>query len=284
MRELWWVDPELESQLTRVSAFDVARWSQVAADATWLSSDRQSGVARVESPVPLLVKWRHTLARRRGKTLGRASKERREARAYLRLARRGMKTPMPWAVGERRQRGRLVGSVLIRPFHEHCVDAREKARDDPSVLERLGQDLRSWHDTGFRHGDCYPKNVLVPDSGAPPLPLGCPAARFVPRSTKADRRRRKDLAQWAAGVLEAAPERSPFAFLESYCQAPGLDAARLQKAVRPHFDRILKQKERREVTREAREGETPPRPVPLREDATRSRRIALASLEQAQPH
>ena len=236
------------------------------------------------------MKWRAHRCRSAGrKTFGpRVEASVSEARAYLRLAA---------ARGEgARCRGRSASGASgdasswaacsIRPFHEQLrrralPKARHGARRS---WRRSPRDLRAWHDTGFRHGDCYPKNVLLPDSGAPPLPLGCPAARFVARGTKADRRRRKDLAQWAAGVLEAAPEQSPFAFLEAYCQAPGLDAARLQKVVRPHFDRILKQKERRDATREAREGGTPPRPVPLREDATRSRRLALASLDQPQPH
>ena len=279
MSEAWWIESEIEGQLLRTAPFDVAAWSKVAAGATWLSSDRQSAAAKVVTPAgPLLVKWRHTVPKRRRKTTWRASKERREARAYLELGALGVKAPVPWAVGERRRRGVLVGSVLVRPFHEGCRDARELSHGDGSLVETLARDLRAWHDAGFRHGDCYPKNVLVPDSGTAPFPVGCPAARFRPSGTRPDRHRRKDLAQWATGVLEIAPEADPFAFLGTYCEAPGFDRRALEDAVRPLFERVVRRKTERDRTQPQREPGGPPQPSPLDGPAGRTTMRAIATL------
>ncbi|MHC5009561.1 MAG: lipopolysaccharide kinase InaA family protein [Planctomycetota bacterium] len=275
MRESWWVAPESCAQLDALGLVSVAASMEIAAGGEVLSTDRQSAAVRLDGPCPLLVKWRRPREGRRARTLMRPSRERAEARAMIEAARRGLRWPAPLAVGERRRRGVLLGAVLVRPF----LGGRETAAQ---VLRRSGDRweeeapvlaLRAWHDAGFRHGDCYPKNVLLGHGEDPPVPIGAPKARFARAGPRLDRMRFRDLAQWAAGRVELRPDEAPFAFLDAYGRAPGLPSAEtLEARIRPFYLRILDRKARRRASQAAREPGGPPAPMPLPPDPVPVRR------------
>jgi hypothetical protein len=266
-RETWWLEAAFRATLE--ARRSVAEWMALAADGTLLSSDRQSATARVGD---LLVKWRRPRAGRRWRTLLRPSRERREA-----LAASG---PFPWprplAVGERRRGGLLVASALVRPF----LPGRTAAEADDAGGDRVVQALRAWHDAGFRHGDCYPKNVLLTPDAV--VPLGAPKARWVRPGPRWDRARAKDLAQWAAGREGLGLE--PLAFLTAYlAAAPGLSVeGHARERIGPRLRRIRTKKRRREATRPGREPLGPPRPLPLPPDPKPlpRREIGLPDLPQ----
>ncbi len=182
--------------------------------------------------------------------------------------------PAPLAVGERRRAGVLVGSVYVRPFDEEARNAADAAREAPGCALEAARALRQWHDAGLRHGDCYPKNILVDVRDRAQL-IGCPKARFVRRGPRVDRARLKDLAQFAIGfgALDLWPE--PFLFLATYGETPGLPPHdTLVQRIRPIRDRILARKAARRRTQPDREPGGPPQPVPLNA-STRSPRPIL---------
>lgn len=268
MRERWWVEEGRLAALRGRADLDVAAWMQPAAGREVLSSDRQSAAVRWPGDPPLLVKWRVPRPSRRRRTFLRPSRERAEARALRRAAALGIPAPAPWAVGERRRRGVLVGSVLVRAFEADARPGDEALRAVPAALPALARALRDWHERGFRHGDCYPKNVLVGGTAGAPRPIGCPKARFVAPGPRLDAARLKDLAQLAAGTIALQPWGDPFAFLAAYLEAPGLPSYEdLGARVTPFYERILERKRERERTRPQREPHGPPAPVPLPADA-----------------
>ena len=264
MSERWWLDPAHRAALEAHAPLDVAAWMQPAADRRVLSSDRQSAAVRWDGPPCLLVKWRVPIAGRRAKTWLRASRERAEARALRQAAARGLAAPTPWAVGERRHLGVLVGAVLVRPFDAQARPLDEVVLEEPGRLGETAAALRRWHDLGFRHGDCYPKNVLVGGAADVPRPIGCPKGRFVRPGPELDEARLRDLAQFAAGCSTLQPWTDPFAFLSAYLDAPGLpDYDALGAQVMPFYERILERKRERIRTRPLREPGGPPAPRPL---------------------
>lgn len=280
MIEHWWLSPEVRGPLEDRAPLDVAAWMHAAADAQVLSSDRSSVTVRVPGTPPLLVKWRRPRKGRGRRTFLRPSRERREARAYLRMGIRGIRAPFPWGVGERRRAGVLVGAVLVRRFREDFVDAAQLGTRTGDTLVELGSALRRWHDAGFRHGDCYPKNILLPEAGGAPLVIGCPAARFLRPGVRIDPWRKKDLAQWAAGVHALQPDDDPFAFLESYAAAPDMPLpASLRDMLRPYFEKILAKKAKRRRTQAAREAEGPLVPTPLPERGPPGPRVKEHEIE-----
>ncbi len=265
MAERWWVAEEQRAALEARAPLDVAAWMQPGDSRTQLSSDRQSAAVLWAGSPPLLVKWRAPIAGRRAKTLLRPSRERAERDAFAALCDHGIPAPEVWAVGERRSTfGILEGSVLIRPFDAEAQTVEQAAVEDPQVWVAAAEALRRWHDAGFRHGDCYPKNVLVGGEADEPRPIGCPKGRFVAAGTALDEARCKDLAQWAAGSAGASALGDPFAFLAFYGEAPGLpDYDELIAAIEPAYEKILERKAERIRTRPEREPEGPPQPVPL---------------------
>lgn len=264
MAERWWVEEEHRAALAARAPFDVAAWMQPGDGRTLLSSDRQSAAVRWDGDVPLLVKWRAPIAGRRAKTLLRPSRERAEADAMRRAVALGIPCPRAWAVGERRRLGVLQGAVMIRPFDAEAATVEEALARDPQVHVRAAEALRRWHDLGFRHGDCYPKNVLVGGAVDAPRPIGCPKARFVAPGSALDRARRKDLAQWAVGSAAASVLGDPFAFLAVYAQEPGLpEHDALIGAITPSYEKILAKKAERLRTQPLREPHGAPLPRPL---------------------
>lgn len=264
MAERWWIDEEHRAALTSRAPLDVAAWMQPGPERLVLSSDRQSAAVLWNGDVPLLVKWRVPIAGRKGKTWLRASRERAEADAMRAARDHGIPCPQAWAVGERRQLGVLVGAVFIRAFDAQAQTAAEASATDPQVAVDMALALRRWHDAGFRHGDCYPKNVLLGGAAGEPRPIGCPKGRFVAPGPRLDDARLKDLAQWAVGSANAAALGDPFAFLTFYGEAEGLpDYEALVEAVLPLYEKIMTRKAERVRTRPQREPEGPPAPQPL---------------------
>jgi len=263
MQERWWLAAAAREALGTHLEADVATWMARASEGTVLSSDRSSAVVRLETPSPMIVKWRRPRPGRGRRTWLRASRELREARATRRLAQLGIEAPPVWAVGERRNFGLLLGAVLLRPW----IDDAEDLRSAP--FEHLAEGavaLRSWHDLGFRHGDAYPKNVLRRRNGSL-LPLGFPAARFVRAGTSTDALRLKDLAQWVVGVRLAHPQVSVEAALRSYADAASGPAPDVwAQHIEPARLKIEAKKAERARTRAEREPGGVPQPVPLAPD------------------
>ena len=133
----------------------------------------------------------------------------------------------------------------------------------------LAKQLRRWHATGWRHGDCYPKNILVGGKAEEPRPIGCPMATFVAAGPRLDRARLKDLGQFTAGCAALEPWGDPFTFLFAYAEQAGLpEHDALVAAVTPFYERVMERKAERERTRPEREPQGPPQPVPLEVGAT----------------
>lgn len=260
MQERWWLAAAARDALGAQLEDDVASWMAHAAQGTVLSSDRSSAVVRLETPRPMIVKWRRPRPGRGRRTWLRASRELREARATRHLADLGIDAPPVWAVGERRNFGLLLGAVLLRPWIDDAADLRA------APLEQLAEGakaLRHWHELGFRHGDAYPKNVLRRGDGSL-LPLGFPAARFVRAGMTTDALRLKDLAQWVVGVRLAHPETSVEEATAPYAEgADGPTTETWSQLIEPARQKIEAKKTERARTRAQREPSGVPRPVPL---------------------
>jgi hypothetical protein len=170
----------------------------------------------------------------------------------------------------------LIGSVSVRAFEESAMPLDEAGRYEPGRLVEAAVALRRWHDLGFRHGDCYPKNVLVGGEDGVPRPIGCPKARLVSPGPTLDDARLRDLAQFAAGCSALQPWSDPFAFLAAYLEEPGLagyDA--LSAKAMPVYERILERKRERERTRPQREPHGPPPPTPLSPEAVGAASVSV---------
>ncbi len=290
MRETWWlgVPSALESTgaLGRLGVASVASAMAVAGAGRVLSSDKQSAAVVLAGPPPVFLKWRRVRgAKRHRHAFLRPSRERREAAAALEARTRGIATPHPLAVGERRAGGLLLGAVLVRPFFvdRAPLDRGLAGPGGPDLLARAAAAWRRWHDAGFRHGDAYPKNVLLGRDGDL-WPIGFPAARFVRPGPALDRARRKDLAQWTVAIELLLGEEAPRAFLRAYAgDDPG--ALDLARRIARLAGAVRRRKARRRASRPAREPEGPPPPVPLPPDpAPPARRVLdLAALAVSAP-
>jgi tRNA A-37 threonylcarbamoyl transferase component Bud32 len=281
MIERWWVAREAEQALRTRAIDGIDACVAASREGTTLSSDRQSAAVRVPGDPPLLVKWRHTLPPRRWRTWLRRSRERREARAALRARAHGVPTPSPWAVGERRSgAGTLIAAALVRPFlsGHACVADRTS---DATLRDVVAGSLRRWHDAGFRHGNCFPKNLLLAPTGEV-VAIGFPAARFVRPGPRWDRARRRDLGQITAALALDPGGDAVERFLDAYVAAPGMgDRSSIERRVAPHRRRVLRRKERRRSTQPSREphgapAPTPPPPAP----GVRLRRAPLAGSDE----
>lgn len=274
MIERWWIDPGAAAMLGERGLTTLDGCAAAAARGRVLSRDRQSAAVLLEGSPPLLLKWRHTLPGRRGRTWLRRSRERREAVAARKAGRLGIPCPRALAVAERRAAGLLVASALIRPFLPDHSPAGE--RWSPATCDRVAVALRSWHDAGFRHGDAYPKNILLPAGDGPCVPIGCPAARFRSPGSHLDRARLRDLARICVGIVERGAD--PAAFLEAYGRSMGL--RQLERCIAPHRASIEERKRRRIASRPQREPEGPQPPVPI-PPAPGIRRVIAGSIEEA---
>ncbi len=261
MKETWWLADEARAAI-EARGLDVAAWMH--AEGAVLSSDRQSAAIHINAQPPLLVKWRAPIPGRRRRAFLRPSRERREAFAMLAATRRGLPCPEPWAVGERRRFGVLQGAVYIRRFDTEAQTAENACLEDASTLVDAARALRAWHDLGFRHGDCYPKNILVGGGGVDPRPIGCPYARWITSGAVIDRARKKDIAQFLVGIPPSLDPEDGARALNAYVEDPGLPSAEaLHAQVQPLIEGIMRKKAHRIATRPQREPDGPPKPVPL---------------------
>ncbi len=280
MHERAWLGPEAVAVLGEHLTRSVAGWMALAGTGTTLSTDRDSAAARVEGPRgPLLVKWRRPRGRKSWGGASRPSRERSEALGLLRALAVGLPVPLPLLVLERRSVfGALLGSVLVRRFVEglESADALLAASGGRALLAPLVRAVRTWHDAGYRHGDCWPKNLLLSRDGAQALPVGAPKASRVSAGTSLDRARLRDLARLAAGARFLWPSEDPFALLGPYLEAPGLPPRpQVEAEVAPFVARVLAKRAEDERTRPQREPHGPPLPVPLPPDTRAVRRRTL---------
>jgi hypothetical protein len=164
----------------------------------------------------------------------------------------------------------LAGSLLVRPFVEGARPAAETLGDDACDPARLAAAWRRWHDLGFRHGDAYPKNVLV-SGGGDPIPIGFPRARWRAPGEALDDARVRDLAQWVVGMEEVGLGARTTRFLDDYGVGLPEEAVRLiQARVEERAEIVRRKKAVRRASQAVREPEGPPLPRPLR-DAPPSR-------------
>ena len=269
MNECWWIVPGRTSLLRDVADLTIPAWMAACARGACLSTDRQSAAVHLHVPggEPLLVKWRHTLPKRRLKTFGRPSRERREGLAAQRARRRGIQGPLPYALAERRQGGRLVASLLVRPFLPHAQPLPDVLRADDMASELAARALAAWHDAGLRHGDAYAKNMLLLRDRETVVPIGYPSASFVDvRVRTLDSARRRDVAQFAWSVEQAGGAARVEVALAAYARAAGFAEAELRRGIAAADARLRAKKAKRAQTRAQREPDGVPQPVALAED------------------
>jgi len=195
----------------------IAPLAEAASRGTLLSVGRQAAAASVGT---LLVKWRTTRPGRRLRTCFRPSAECREARALLRCSALGLGCPEPLVVAELRQGPLLRGSLSVRPFLGGWRDGTAHVAGGGPV-EPMLRALRRWHDAGFRHGDCWPRNILVSADATGSIPIGCPKAAFVARGEGRDRRRIGDLARLIHGISRARERTDGEALFLVYAEGSG---------------------------------------------------------------
>lgn len=270
-REVLWQPPGAAPLGAGWMALSVAGWMQACAAGRVLSTDRDSAAVRVEGEAgPWLVKWRAPRAGKGWKQAWRASRERREARGLLAARACGLPVPLPCLVLERRGGlGRLDGSVLVRPFVEGWAPADEAlARAGAPAWGPLGAAVRGWHDAGWCHGDCWPKNVLLARDGRQALPVGASRWARVAAGPRLQRPRLRDLARLLAHAQLHASPGAGAALLAGYAAAPGLCAPEvLEQRLAPLVASVLARRARDERTRPAREPGGPPQPVALPADS-----------------
>lgn len=157
--------------------------------------------------------------------LFRASKAQRESRLAQQLARRGIATITPVAVGERRKAGlvtenflvteTIVGTTSLRDYFKNVLPTlppQRQARVRRDLALRLADWTARVHEAGVRHGDYHAGNLLVETEEGRPVrfhlldlhsarmdsPLGWRCARgslvelgvsFFQRTTRSDRAR-----------------------------------------------------------------------------------------------
>lgn len=132
--------------------------------------------------------------------LGR-SRARHELACAEHLARHGVATPRPLAVGELRNGWLLERSFELIPWLDDAIDLgralaehRTGARDRRAVASAFGSLVRQIHDAGLDQDDLAPNNFLWrPDAAAPLLAVDFERARV--RSRVSDRARRAALAK-----------------------------------------------------------------------------------------
>jgi len=203
--ECWWLDEEGEALLASLGLAGGTELAAAAARGRVVSTGRQAAAAVLPGEPPLLVKWRRSRPSKRWRTLLRPSKERLEARAGLRAAASGIPLPAPLAVVETRRCGMLEGAVLVRRYLPEGRTAAEAFRDVTwrEAWVAVARALKEWHAKGFRHGDCWPRNILM---AGEIVPIGYSRARLGRGGKRRDRRRIDDCARLLFGLLRLQPE------------------------------------------------------------------------------
>jgi tRNA A-37 threonylcarbamoyl transferase component Bud32 len=271
MHERVWLSARARAELGAHADHGAPAWMAFAAQGRVLSTDRDSAAARVEGPDgPWLVKWRRPGSKKGWKGAWRASRERTEARGLAAARACGIDVPGALLVLERRTRfGRLVGSVLVRPYVLGLAPADALLHDagGERLLPALARAVRGWHDAGFRHGDCWPKNVMLAPDGSRAVPVGAPKAKRVRAGASFDRLRARDVARLLAYEQLTWPAEGDGGLLDAYCEAPGLPKrATVAARLAPLVASVLARRSRDEATRSAREPDGPPSPKPLPPD------------------
>jgi len=202
--ECWWLGEEGEALLASLGLAGGTELAAAAARGRVVSTGRQAAAVVLCGEPPLLVKWRRSRPGKRWRTFLRPSPERLEARVALRAAALGIAMPIPLAVVETRRCGMLEGAVLVRRYLPDGRTAAEAFRDVTwrEAFHIAARALKEWHGLGFRHGDCWPRNLLLARES---VPIGCSRARFVRGGERRDRRRIDDCARLLLGLVRLQP-------------------------------------------------------------------------------
>jgi tRNA A-37 threonylcarbamoyl transferase component Bud32 len=127
----------------------------------------------------------------------RVSKSRYELEVAVRLAERGVPTPVPVAAGEERRRGLLKTCRLLVPAVEGAADLRHLWLEEPALASErrawstaLGRLARRLHEKGVFQEDFAPNNFLVhPGDPQQLFAIDFERTRLVRRVRRAARRR-----------------------------------------------------------------------------------------------
>jgi len=221
-----WIDEADEALLSRLGLASGEQLAAAAARGRVVSTGRQAAAVVLGGETPLLIKWRRCRPDAQWRNFLQPSRERLEARATRRAAALGIPAPLPLAVIETRRFGLLEGAVLVRRYLPGGRTAAEAFCDSTwrEAWKDTARHLREWHARGFRHGDCWPRNILLGTELGPVVPIGFSRARFVRRPGALDRRRIDDCARLFFGLLRLQPEaaRLEAAILTAYGEDPAL--------------------------------------------------------------
>jgi len=194
----WWLGPGITP--TRARPVLERALSQIEAGAVNLRSGRRKELYRLsverEAADYLLKVNRYERGAGRIRRL-RRSKARRELAVAEALHVRGIDTPLPFAAGEARSRGRLICCYLLVPVLDGARDFMElwsqtgiPRAERASWATALGQLAGQLHRAGLLQEDFAPNNFLL-HRGDPPriLPIDFERARIRPALLPGARRR-----------------------------------------------------------------------------------------------
>lgn len=261
MTQLLWYTPRGRELFEELAGPVLA---EVASRGSLISVGRQTATVSIgRAGAPLLVKWRVTRPGMRLRTCFRASNEKREAHVLLSGHERGLGCPEPLLVVELRRHTILKAALSVRPYLEaHRDGDAVLAQEGPGPAEAMVRSLRRWHDAGFRHGDCWPRNILVPHDGSACIPIGCPKGTFVAPGERVDRRRVRDVARLLHGISRAREEADREALFLVYAEGSG-KLRTLRPGITARIEH-LRSRETRRRHRAALPARTPPFPdLPL---------------------
>jgi tRNA A-37 threonylcarbamoyl transferase component Bud32 len=176
----WWVAPECRDHLFGPAGLRLEEWLR-AGQACVVKHGPHRVVYRIELPGLRCHLKHNRIADTRSwlRQLVRASKARSEYGRALAVARRGVPTIVPLALGEACQglgpresfllTRTLEGALMLHKFVETKLAAlppEGRARLRRDLAARLGEFIAQVHDAGIRHDDLHCGNILVHLDGA----------------------------------------------------------------------------------------------------------------------
>lgn len=256
----WWVRPEWAAILLGPDGLPLDDWRRDGL-LTTIKTGTQRVVYRVDLPAGsfyikhyLVPTWRETLRQwfRRGKG-------RNEGKRAARLAKIGVTTINPVALGEHRTRKFLFENYLITPaitdtipldtyVEEHLprLPEPERSRTRRALAVELAGLTAKLHEAGFIHQDFHPGNVLVhsePDDVPKLAMIDLDALRFRRRLSWADALTNLALLNHSFWLRCGRSDRHRF--LRAYLDArrpprpePGRFAVRVEEATRAWAEKL----------------------------------------------
>ncbi|MFQ5417049.1 MAG: lipopolysaccharide kinase InaA family protein [Myxococcota bacterium] len=218
----WWLGPDASPDVAAPLLADALR--QLEAGAANLRTGRRKQLYRLAggpSQPHWLLKLRRYDRGDRWHRYFRESKARHELRIARSLRARGIDTPVPYAAGEARIRGRLDRCYLLTPVLQNARDLKELWAGGATLEERrgwieaFGGTARRLHDVGLIQEDFAPNNFLLSSHDPPSVqPIDFERARLQHRVGSASRRRMLAVLD---RHLAGASASDRLRFLHAYC-------------------------------------------------------------------